>query len=294
MSPSSLLKPLIGAALLAAASLACRAAVFAPDPTGFWHNPSESGWGLTVAKQGDTAFATLLVYDEAKRPTWYVASDLHAFTIFPDPDLGITNYVGTLYRTAGPWFGGPFDPHAVTVAEAGPMELHPLTDGTMTIVYGIGGTTYEKTVQRLTWGSNLARLTGGKAIGESVLYAGGPSITSSSPASCPAPNLGGAADEMPSRFGVSPGVLPGHVIVGWGTGSDTACVIEGAYAQSGQLGSIAGHMRCGPISGLPSAADPPASITGIVANEHGFAGGFAYQAGACSYAGHIGGVRVAD
>lgn len=288
-------KSLLAAALIAAASLACRAASFAPDPTGLWYNPAESGWGLSVAKQGNVAFAVLFVYDQASQPTWYVASDLQAFVNFgPDPNLAITNYAGVLYRASGPWFGGPFDPHAVSLSEAGPVELHPHTDGSMTIVYGIGGTTYEKTVQRTTWESNIALLTGGMPVGQPFVYAGRAVINSVSPNTCPAVNLGGPANQLPAQFGVSAGATPGHVSVAWGTGTDTACLIEGAYTQMGQLGSISGHMLCGPIGITPSDADPKVDITEIAANAHGFAGALTYQSNGCTYTGHIGGVRLSD
>lgn len=286
----------LAAAVFASASFATNATSSTADPTGLWYNPAESGWGLTVAKQGDVAFAVLFVYDEAKRPTWYVASAMHAGVNFgPTPGESSTFYQGTLYRTTGPWFGGAFDPTTVTMADVGRMQLDTNADGTLKLSYVIDGHPYEKTVLRTTWDSNLALLTGGKAIGESLGYAGAPAITSMSPGTCPVLNLGGPADQPPTRLGVTPGLAPGRVIVGWGTGIDTACVIEGAYTQAGQLGSISGHLRCGPIGGgLPSDTDPKVDITDIVASEHGFAGGFSFQANGCTYTGHIGGVRLTD
>jgi hypothetical protein len=296
MSPLSRLKALGAGALFALASLASEAAS-APDPTGLWYDPAESGWGLTVAKQGDVAFAVLFVYDPAKAPTWYVASALHVGVEFgPTPGTSTTFYQGTLYRTSGPWFGGPFDPAALTMADVGRLELDTNPDGTLKLAYVIDGTVHVKTVSRTTWDSNLKLLTGGKAIGESVTYVGGPVVQSMSPGTCPVLNLGGPAEEMPTRFSVSPSPFgSSRVFVGWGTGIDTACVIEGAYTQAGQLGSISGHLRCGPIGGgVPSATDPRVDITDIVASEHGFAGGFTYQANACTYTGHLGGVRLTD
>lgn len=286
------------AALLAGVNLAADAAGSSTaDPTGLWYNPAESGWGLTVAKQGGVAFAVLFVYDQANKPTWYVASAMYAGVNFgATPGEPSTFYQGTLYRTTGPWFGGAFDPTTVTMADVGRMQLDTNADGTLKLSYVIDGHPYEKTVRRTTWDSNLALLTGGKPIGESVAYAGGAAITSMSPDTCPVLNLGGPADEMPSRFSVSASPFgPNRAFVGWGTGIDTACLIEGAYTQAGQLGSISGHLRCGPVgTGVPSATDPQVDITDIAASEHGFAGGFTYQASGCTYTGHFGGVRTSD
>ncbi|HWH40181.1 MAG TPA: hypothetical protein VNU21_10105 [Usitatibacter sp.] len=38
--------------------------------TGYWYNPSESGWGAAIAQQGEVLFVTLFVYDEQKRPAY--------------------------------------------------------------------------------------------------------------------------------------------------------------------------------------------------------------------------------
>jgi hypothetical protein len=296
MPPLSRLQARAAGALVALTSLACEAAA-APDPTGLWYDPAESGWGLTVAKQGDVAFAVLFVYDPAKAPTWYVASALHAGVEFgPTPETSAAFYQGTLYRTSGPWFGGAFDPAAVTTTDVGRLELDTNPDGTMKLAYVIDGTVHVKTVSRTTWDSNLALLTGNKPIGDSVTYIGAPVIQSMSPGTCPVPSLGGPADEMPTRFSASPSALGSNrVVIGWATGTDTACIIEGAYTQSGQLGAISGHLRCGPIgSGLPSATDTQVNISDIAASEHGFAGGFTYRANGCTYTGHLGGVRLSD
>src|SRR5438034_7476458 len=85
-----------------------------PDPTGLWWVPQESGWGMSLVQQQDTIVAVVFVYDEAERPTWYVATARDT-GMHLDP-TGDELFAGTLYRTSGPWFGGGFDPHAVGVA----------------------------------------------------------------------------------------------------------------------------------------------------------------------------------
>lgn len=58
---------------------------------GAWWNPSQSGWGLSIAEQGGIVFAVLFVYDASGRPLWLVA---------PDVRTGADGtFTGTLYRT---------------------------------------------------------------------------------------------------------------------------------------------------------------------------------------------------
>src|SRR6185369_4631903 len=73
------------ASLLAAilAPCVCAAGGMSPDPTGLWWVPEESGWGLSLVQQQDTVVAVLFVYDDAKRPAWYVATTTGTF--FTDP-----------------------------------------------------------------------------------------------------------------------------------------------------------------------------------------------------------------
>lgn len=122
------------------------AAGMSPDPTGLWFDPAESGWGLSVVQRGDSIFALLLVYDEQNRPTWYVASNVTA----EGPagvDPGATEYTGVLYRTSGPWYGGAFDPLAVTSVPAGGLRMQylPGTGGSeLDITYSANGMSVTK------------------------------------------------------------------------------------------------------------------------------------------------------
>src|SRR5207342_791663 len=61
-----------------------------------WWNPAESGWGINIAHQEDTVFATIFTYDAAGKGLWLV---------MPDGELdanGVFN--GSLFRTRGPAF----------------------------------------------------------------------------------------------------------------------------------------------------------------------------------------------
>ncbi len=81
------------------------------------HRPeSESGWGVNLTHQGDTIFATWFTYDVDGTPTVAVRDTRQG---------GRGNaYTGALIRTTGPPFNAvPFNPNAVTRAEAGTATI---------------------------------------------------------------------------------------------------------------------------------------------------------------------------
>ena len=62
---------------------------------GIWWNASESGWGINLAHQGDTVFASWFTYDTAGKGWWLVMTALKTGT-------GV--YTGDLYQTSGSRF----------------------------------------------------------------------------------------------------------------------------------------------------------------------------------------------
>jgi len=259
------------------------AAALVPDPTGLWFDPAESGWGVGLAQQGDTVFATLFVYDDAHRPAWYVASSMKddgRETFVAAPPV----FVGTLYRTSGPVFSGPFDPKAVTSAAVGTIS-GTYTDfgGTRLVLqYTIDGVQVSKTLQRQAWGDNSLALVG--------RFSGGAVITTAATAACPGINFSPPSG-VPFGLSIASGPLAGELRFTWGTGIDTLCSIDGTYAQQGQLGSVSGTLGCAPI-GFTLPRDITARVTQLTGNADGFAGALTLQQGACTYSGHIGGVRL--
>jgi hypothetical protein len=258
-------------------------AELSPDPTGLWYDPAESGWGLAVAQQGGEAFAVLFVYDQAGRPTWYFASDLNAPALNPMPPGGVNDVDGILYRAAGPWFGGTFDPGAVTVTPVGSLGLtHLPGQQSLKVGYTIDGTAYSKTVQPQTWGSNAALLVG--------TFEGGLSLTGKSPADCEDVHYGPVDPTSPFDFSVR--VDGPQLTFTWVTGIDTSCVASGRYTQSGQLGSIDGALQCITSATLSNPVPPaPLQLSGLAITGYGFAGAATVQRGNCVYTGHFGGVR---
>jgi len=108
----------------------------------WWASPagSESGWGISLAHQGDIVFAAWFTYAEDRSPMWITATA---------PRTGKGTYAGTIVRTSGPPFDSvPFDPARVTVTDAGKLTL-TFTDGNLgTLDYTLDGVTQEKTITR--------------------------------------------------------------------------------------------------------------------------------------------------
>ena len=278
--PRRTIATILFCACVAFPRLAC-AALLSPDPTDLWYDPNESGWGLTLTQQGDTIFAVLFVYGTDRAPQWYVAS---AVQLRDDGGgaPGGPNIAGTLYRTQGPWFGGTFDPHAVTAANVGTLQMrYDSQDGkTLSVQYDVDGVRATKTLQRQAWRDTRSELFG-RYLGQVVMQppaAGCPAVVATIP------------QNLAPSFSVASGGAPGDIHIIWGTGIDTACSIDGIYAQEGQLASISGYLTCGPIG---SQGPPvPAQVYGISHSDWGMNAGLTAQSGDCTYSGRIGGVRA--
>jgi hypothetical protein len=82
--------------------------------TDLWWNPSESGWGLSIAHQADMMFLAWYTFDTQGKSTWYVAS---ACSVQGD------GCSGPLYRASGPPMSISFDPTAVSLTQVGSASL---------------------------------------------------------------------------------------------------------------------------------------------------------------------------
>jgi serine protease len=134
-----------GAAVLAAKSGLAIAPVQAQGL--WWDAPagSESGWGISLAQQGNVIFATWFTYDPFGRPWWLsmIANE-----------VADNAYRGTLNQTRGPAFDAvPFDAslvHATAVGTASISFTGP-NDGTFS--YTVNGTTLTKSITRQVFGA---------------------------------------------------------------------------------------------------------------------------------------------
>ena len=103
----------------------------------WWASPagSESGWGLSLAHEGDVIFGTWFTYDVDGTPMWLASPRRRRRTSTP-------TYGGTLYRTTGPSFAAsPFDPAQVVATAAGTASV-AFTDGNAGMfAYSVNGVT---------------------------------------------------------------------------------------------------------------------------------------------------------
>jgi hypothetical protein len=259
-----------------------QAAAITPDPTGLWYDARDQGWGLNVAQQGDTVFATLFVYDPAGNPAWYVASEMRA-EVAPGGGLPATRPIvsGALFPTDGPSLGGPFDPHPVLARSAGAITLKYTDTAHQSIDVGYlaDGTTVTKTMRAQPASDDSALLPG--------RYAGGVVITTAPTPACPRLEVTPAGDAA-MVIDVSASTATGMSQLAWGTGLETVCTIGGRYEPRG---AIAGTLGCG-SPGAALSSGTTAEVAEITPGPHGFAARVRFQHAACTYAGHIGGVRL--
>jgi len=229
------------AAALVAASLDATAGQY----TDLWWNPQESGWGMNIAQQGETAFVTLFVYGPDGRPTWYFASDARVFALDAS---GNPAFRGTLYRTTGPWLGGPFDPSQVGVQAVGQLVIEPRPGGRLNLSYTAEGASVSKDVVRQTFSAPDVGTT----------YLGSFSLRQAVPGGTPYGTLqyGGEvlvhlAGDVAYMRAETPG---GH------------CEYRGKRTATGRFALIEGRFAC---AGGESGAY---EITGFEVTQHGLSG----------------------
>jgi hypothetical protein len=110
-----------------------------------WWSPAEPGWGINLAHQGDTLFATLFTYRADGRGVWFAMSDGRR-------QAGTSEFTGTLFRTAGPPFNAqPWTP--ATSAPAGTMRISFANGNSGTLSYTVDGVTVTKTIERQVFAS---------------------------------------------------------------------------------------------------------------------------------------------
>lgn len=110
----------------------------------WWRSPagSESGWGLSIAHEGDVIFAAWFTYDSDGRQMWLVASDARRTS-------GNT-FTGRLQRTTGPAFGAaPWDPAGVTRTDVGVVTLSFADTDNASFGYTVNGLSQVKPITRL-------------------------------------------------------------------------------------------------------------------------------------------------
>ncbi len=112
--------------------------------TDLWYNPTEPGWGLGIAHEGDVMFLVWFVYDDAGDPEWLVAPSCIV-------KAGGDGCTGALYSASGPMgpaAGVPFDPSKVSVDTRGEVDLTFDGPDAAVIRYTVDGKSAAKAVIR--------------------------------------------------------------------------------------------------------------------------------------------------
>ena len=117
------------------------------DYTDMWWTPAESGWGLSLTQHTSTnLFAAWFVYGSDGHPIWYV---LPNGTWSTNVELSTRNtYGGQVYRTSGPYYGGPFLPANLVVTAVGTAQLKFSDYSHGTFIYTIDGVSGSKAIER--------------------------------------------------------------------------------------------------------------------------------------------------
>ena len=115
-----------------------------------WWNPSESGWGVTIADHETQLFAVWYAYDIDGSPVWFTVP---GGTFSADRRF----FNGDLYRTTGPSFAGAFNPAAVVTSRVGSasFDFAPagVVGGPALFTWTVGSLTRTKQIQRLPFGN---------------------------------------------------------------------------------------------------------------------------------------------
>jgi hypothetical protein len=245
----SILKRLL-IAMAAAAGLQAQAGQY----TDLWWNPQESGWGLNLVQQLDSAFLTMFVYGADGKPTWYSASDLRIVVIASN---GLPIFGGSLYRTTGPFHAGPFDPNQVTRTFVGMVSLEALSTDRLRVQYQADGATVTKEVVRSTFALPIAAAN----------YHGSMRLRqATSPGGQP---YGALLFSMQVLLTVDD---QGRVFMRADDELGRRCEYNGPYAQSGRLGKASGTFACTPGANGVQGHSGTFDLTDLEVTTHGITG----------------------
>ena len=251
------------AALAASIALSSQANTVTTDFTDLWFNANESGWGVNIIQQQDVIFATLFVYGQNNAPTWYVGSDIR----YQGSQGADQVFTGTLFQTSGPFFGGPFNPSAVTNRSVGTFTFRASRSDAATITYSVDGTNVTKSITRQTWrNQNFAGSYRGAVVGT---YSG-----------C---TQGNGPYESPAILTITQN---GGSIQIHEAGNGYTCTYTGNYTPAGNSGVASGSGSCS--DGFAQTWSASEMKVGL----DFFSAAFTSRIGAsCNFVGRLGGIR---
>ena len=128
---------------------------------------SEAGWGMNIAHQGNTLFATWFTYDSDGEGMWLVMPNLQRQRYEGLPD----SFVGEVYRTNGPTFDAdPWDPALVDTSLVGWAQLAFTSESAGRFTYTVDGITQAKQITRQVFGSPVPKCVVGGARSPRPIY----------------------------------------------------------------------------------------------------------------------------
>jgi hypothetical protein len=257
--------------ILGAAMIVLSAAATASQYTDLWWKPDESGWGVSVVQQDDTAFVMVYAYGSDGTPIWYVASDAR-----------ITGHVGaqpvfsgTLYRGRGPWMGGTFDPSQVQLTQVGTLSLETLSSDRLRLHYTAEGAHVTKELVRLTW----------RRPEVDAYYISTFALRQTGPEGPPYGSLVYAADASLRLEGA-------EVLLRAEDQFGRTCVYAGSRAQAGKVAAVTGTFECSAGANGLQARAGTFTVTELELTAHGFTGYLRTRSPAGQEYGRFSGTRL--
>ncbi|HZQ61792.1 MAG TPA: hypothetical protein VFC24_10610 [Casimicrobiaceae bacterium] len=254
---------LLSSVLLAAPSLASTRSI---EITDMWWTPGESGWGVNLILQNDTAYATFFLYGPTGDPVWYTA-----VLVYQGSSGGHQTWSGPLYQTKGPWYGGPYTAGSIRQAGTATFDLQATDQATLT--YLIDGLQVTKAVHRQTW--KLEDLSGS--------YVGGYSIRSTS---CTPASLNAQKDVI-APIAISQSGNTFTARLSDASGISGVCSYTGTYTQAGKLGNVSGSYSC------TDGTQGSFTLTELTSTNNGFVASMTGQNQFCQWSGNLGGIKEA-
>jgi hypothetical protein len=193
------------------------------DISDLWWNPAESGWGMQITQTYNTAFVTIYAYRADRSPVWFSATITGS----------ISKMTGDLYETAGPYFGGAFNPAQVSLRKVGTLTFKGVNISDAKVTYSVDGVVVNKDVERqaLVFEDNAGLFKGAAS---ARLSAGSPSCGPHF-----APGKGMPAEVEIAQPGRSSAMQVQLRIAG-----NSCTMANGEYLQLGRLGDVYGAFTC--------------------------------------------------
>ena len=189
------------------------------DATDLWWNPAESGWGMQLIQNHTTVFATIYTYNASGQPTFFVGVMTWTGSAF----------AGELFASTGPYFGGPWNPAAVSESLVGTITVTPVFVNQIDLAYTVNGVAVGKPgLRRLALAND--NLSGS--------YEGVSNQTQTCTSTLPSGTFNGRSITATISHG-GDATLSAFIAT-----STAGCSYIGNYLQTGRFGQSTGTFNC--------------------------------------------------